>query len=72
MKAGRRKGADTFINSALEAWEANEMETQLLHIHSWDFAYKGSRKKESRLGDLRAAVTEGALGAGPLRKERGS
>lgn len=69
MKAGQQKGADPFINSALEAWEANEMETQLLHIHSWDFAYKGSRKKESRLGDLRAAATEGALGAGSPRKE---
>lgn len=43
-----------FINSALEAWEANEMETQLLHIHSWDFAYKGSRKsQDSEISELR-------------------
>lgn len=44
------------------------METQLLHILSWDFAYKGSQE-ESRLQDLRAAVTEVALGASSRRKE---
>lgn len=52
-----RGGGSYIKTSALEAWEANELEPQLLHLHSWDFVRKIPRGK--KVGNLQDFESKG-------------
>jgi hypothetical protein len=50
----KREGGNYIKTSALQAWETNEKEPQLLDHHSWDFVRKVLRKVKALLQDLKS------------------